>query len=62
MHILLFSFVILCVLFRREMRALILVMLLLFGAASIYTVNFWSHAYNNWVACGSPQTGVCPDE
>ena len=52
--------ILLAVLFRREMRVLVLLALLLVGAATWWTADFWVGHYDRWVACGRPTTTLCP--
>ena len=59
MGILGFGFIILCILFRRQMRVIVLLLLLLFGVASWSATSYWHGRYEHWVDCGRPQVGVC---
>ncbi len=61
MHIFVLIFIVLCVLFRRQMRTLVLVVLILFGVATWWTTSYWSDRYNAWVDCGRPTVGLCSD-
>jgi hypothetical protein len=62
MHIFfLFIFIVLCVLFRREMRALLLILLITFGVMTWWTTSYWVDRYDHWVDCGRPHVGVCID-
>jgi hypothetical protein len=49
---------IMAILFRRELRRVAILVLIVLGVATWYTVSFWSERYNHWVACGRPQIGT----
>jgi hypothetical protein len=51
----------LCVLYRREMRTLAFVLLIILGAATWYTASFFADRYDHWVACGRPTIGTCAE-
>lgn len=53
--------ILLSILFRRQMRVIALVVLLIAGAASWWVGSFWVGRYDHWAVCGRPTTTTCPD-
>lgn len=53
------ALILLAILFRRTFRNLFLVVTVLIGLTTWWTIDFWAGRYNAWDTCGRPTTEAC---